>query len=319
MYKDIWSNYNSKIRYSISVLKNDIINNFEFHDVVNQIIKKVDIDFILGDMGLYLQEFLKNTNSSHPEYFLFLKNMIGINCFQEMKEIFEVSNYCKRKKFTHITQNLQFLTHAFKKDNLHYGGKTLGNPCHTHVHTRFLPYDKIWHSRENKKTQKIFLSKVNNFESDRFNNPEVFICYHHNSEKTAELKKELEKRKQIFININCVHMIQEVENAIEKLSCEMLCANFGFRRITLSNIAGIYKKLFPDSNDIYIQPVKENMLDQYADVKLFVNICDYLPAFQSSYAVFDHYGLVGDPSTNQYIMVGERDTQTFFLGYVSHE
>lgn len=315
MFFPVWKDYNLQIRKSIMQLKMDLHSDPQILHLVREIISRPNIETILGDLGIKLQKFLCNTDISHPEYCSFLKTIFDNDCFQEIQEIIEVSNFCNRKNLKFISYNIKNLCNYFKKENTLNGGKTLDNPLISHAHSRFLEIKNIWQSRSAKKLQKVHLSKISSFEHDKFKKPDIFICYHHNSEKTIELKNELIRRKKIFESIDCLHMINEIDQAIDKLSSESLHKNFGFRRITLSSIAGIYKKLFPDSQDVFIKPVDLEVYNKFEDVKSVVDLCDSFPAFHSSYSVFDHYALVYDPEVKSSIIVGERDTQTFFLGY----
>lgn len=311
----IWKEYNSQIRKSIMQLKMQIESDEKVLILAKQLINRPNIENILGDLGIKLQKFLASTDISHPEYTVFLKNLLGENSVDEILEILEVSAFCNRKDFKYITINLKNLCCNFKKENLYGNGKTLDNPLFSHAHTRFVEMKNLWQSRSEKKLQKVQLSKINSFDHEKFSKPDIFICYHHNSEKTVDLKNELLRRRKIFETIDCHHMISEIDQAIDKLSTESLHKNFGFRRITLSSIAGIYRRLFADCQDIYIKPVDYEIYSKYEDVKNIVDLCDAFPLFYSTYSAFDHYALVYDPEIKSAIIVGERDTQTFFLGY----
>lgn len=313
-----WKDYNNQIRHSISTIKLDVEKDVDILSLCSNLSTRTNIEDVLGDLGLRLQRFLQCSDKTHPELSNFIKSNLTEDMITEINEIVQIANFCNKKGFKQIKNNIKNLCFNFRKDNLSHGGKTIDSPTVSNVHTRFLHHEKLWQVRENKKPQKIHISKTNLNESDKFKKHDVFACYHHNSEKTIELKNELLRRRKIFESIDCFHLINEVDEAINKLSMESLHKHFGFRRITLSNVAMVYKNLFPESQEIYITPVHKDLYEKNMDLKSMIDVCDYFPLFQSAYSVFDHYGLVSDPSINCAIIVAERDTQTFFLGY-THE
>ena len=197
-------------------------------------------------------------------------------------------------------------------------GRTIDDPFLTNIHIRFLDKDSIDQCRNKKKRQVI--SNWKNYVSpiSEQDNLDILECYHHNSLKTKDVICQLNKRKQIFVEMKCLQMVAEINDAIEKLDQESLDKNFGFRRITLSSVANAYRELFKSDDDILIIPITKELVEINTDVGLFVNLCDNLSQL-NGYSIFDHYGLVGSIKNRNFIIVGERDTQTFFIGYASHE
>ena len=80
-----------------------------------------------------------------------------------------------------------------------------------------------------------------------------------------------------------------------------------------------YKEIFNLESDVVIIPVNSTIFQSCKDVQKLVTICDNFPVFGHEYPVFDHYALVGCVDASQFVLVGERDTQTFFLGYAHYE
>ena len=317
MSHEVWDAHNKEILNSIASIQINIEKNQEVIDFVKEFCKQ-NISETLGDLGDSCLRFLKGIDFRHPEFTTFFKNLIGMQAIEEMLEIFEVNKFFKRKNFKIINLRIKYLLEHFKKDKILLSGKTLGEPMHTNIHSRFLPKEKIWMCRDQKKKQIINASKAS-ISTAQQNLNDLFICYHHNSDKTHELKKELERRRAIFLNMNCQHMISEIDMAIEKLNNEIMLKNFGFRRITLNNVASLLRHFYDDERKILITPVTSTFLsNQSKDSNLlnFIKICDEFPLFHSNYPVFDHYGIVGSISNGLNIIVGERDTQTYFIGYL---
>jgi hypothetical protein len=113
-------------------------------------------------------------------------------------------------------------------------------------------------------------------------------------------------------------MVGEIDAAIAKIEQESANKNYGFRRITLNNVANLYKDIFETEDDIIIIPVSKEIYDKNRTVANFIDVCDKFPALDG-FPVFDHFGLVGSTKIKNYVLVAERDTQTFFLGYADHE
>ena len=272
----------------------------------------------MGTFGSRLYELLINIDWDHPESTQFLKSLATEACIKELIQIIEIVKFLKRKKFDNFLEKIQYLPSLFKKDKFLLKGRTVDDPLLTNIHIRFLDYDSVKYCRGQKKRQ--IISNWKNYVSEisDHNNFDILECYHHNSAKTKDVTTQLNKRKQIFVDMKCLQMVAEIDEAIERLDQESLDKNFGFRRITLSSVANAYRELFKTEDDIIIIPVTDEITKQSFDAKQFVDICDNLP-FMNGFPIFDHYGLVGSTKVKNYVLVGERDTQTFFIGYASYE
>jgi hypothetical protein len=318
MLDPVLQEFNFQIIASIKNLKFNLKKDKNVLNFVKQYIETYDKINFLGNFGLRLYELLNNIDYDHPEASKFLKNLLGNNCLQEILQIIEIVKFLKRKKFDSFLEKIQYLPSLFKKDNLLLKGRTIDDPFLTNIHIRFLDKDSINQCRNKKKRQVI--SNWKNYVSpiSEQDNLDILECYHHNSLKTKDVICQLNKRKQIFVEMKCLQMVAEIDDAIEKLDQESLDNNFGFRRITLSSVANAYRELFKSDDDILIIPITKELVEINTDVGSFVNLCDNLSQL-NGYSIFDHYGLVGSIKNGNFIIVGERDTQTFFIGYASHE
>jgi len=317
MLNDAWLKYNDEILSSIENFKYEIFIKEEIFKFL-KFFKDSDIVYeVFGEIGDDLYEFLNCIDTSHLEFNSFIESLLGIDAINEIQEILNLYEYANKNKYSNLIKRFKFLPQFFKKENILLNGRTLADPLITNIHTRFLTSDLIWQSRNVKKTQVINKNKIllqdNNAKYDLFN------CYHHNSDKTNVLKAEFLKRKKIFQKLNCVQMSNEIDDAIKKLDTEVLKKHFGFRRITLGSVSFGYKEIFNLESDVVIIPVNSTIFQSCKDVQKLVTICDNFPVFGHEYPVFDHYALVGCVDASQFVLVGERDTQTFFLGYAHYE
>jgi hypothetical protein len=316
MNNEVWIAHNKEILHSIKTIHINVDKKYQVLEFVKEFCKQ-NASEVLGDFGDSCLSFLKNIDVKHPEFTSFFYNLIGEKAIDEVLELFEANKFFKRKNFKLINLRIKYLLENFRKDKIMLNGKTLGNPMHTNIHTRFIPKSNIWSCRDNKKSQHIQASKgLISFTPEMTDN--LFSCYHHNSDKTQELRLELERRRKIFVNMNCSYMIAEIDSAIEKLNNEIMLKNFGFRRITLNNVGSLLKSIYQDDRKILINPITSSYLSTLnieSDVLKFVKVCDEFPLFHFEYPVFDHYGIVGCQESGLNIIVGERDTQTYFLGY----
>lgn len=314
-----WIDYNQEIKNSINNLRMDLSYDQNIWAFIFSYIQRNQKFNILGVLGDNLTDFLESCDLNHVEFPIFLENFLGKDVIQEIEEIIEIANFCKRKNYKSYEKRLYLLATKFKKENLLLNGRTLSDPSITNIHTRFLQKNEIWKTRNSKKQQVITRSKILGIHEKKSLNEDLFICYHHNSEKTQELKNELENRKLIFQQLNCLQMLHEIDDALQKLNSEIMMKNFGFRRITLNAMAHALKDYYKSDDASFICPVTEDLYLKNEYVKSFVDLCDNFPIFQNKYSVFDHFGLVGLDNQKNYILVGERDTQTFFIGYIYHE
>jgi len=312
-----WQAYNHDILESIKNEKLIVGIDKKILDFVANYEKFVLNDDILGELGYKLSELFRHSDKNHPEFSSFVKTLLGDDCIKEVTNLISTAKFLSKKKFFEFLPKLKFLASNFKKENFILNGRSLNDPFITNIHIRFLDRHSMWSCRNIKKRQIISNWKNKKLNSSENLNYEVFSCYHHNSNKTNILKKELEKRRKSLMQLNCVQMVQEIDEALQKLSQESLDKNYGFRRITLSNVANAYRDYYETEDDIIIVPVSKEIYDQNVTLQEFVDTCDNYGIF-NNYPLFDHYGLVGSTKIKSFILVAERDTQTFFLGYAYH-
>lgn len=312
-----WQAYNRDILESINNKKQPTVNDHKTLAFVDSYEKIVLNEDILGDLGYKLAELFRHSDKNHPEFGGFVRALLGDNCIKEISDLITVVKFFNKKKFTEFLTRIKFLAKNFKKENFILNGRTLNDPFITNIHIRFLDRNSIWSCRNIKKRQIISNWKNKNLNFSENLNYEVFSCYHHDSNKTDVLKAELEKRRKNLLQLNCLQMVQEIDEALDKLSKESLDRNYGFRRITLTNVANAYRDYYETEDDIIIIPVCKEIYDTNKTVQEFVDVCDNYKNM-NGYPLFDHFGLVGSTKIKNYILVAERDTQTFFLGYVYH-
>ena len=312
-----WLKYNEEILNSIKQFKYEVFVKDEIYNFIESFQSCNFVFDVFGELGDYLKEFINCSDLNHKEFYTFIESLLGNEAICEIQQLLDLHEYANKKNYSKLIERFKYLPRFFKKENILLNGRTLADPLISNIHSRFLTKDIIWQSRNSKKTQVINKTKLTlQQKSGKF---DLFSCYHHNSDKTNLLKNEFLKRKKIFEKLNCTQMSNEIDDAINKLDTEVLKKHFGFRRITLGAISFGYKEVFNKDSDIVIVPVTSSIYESCKDVQNFVDLCDMFPAFDNQYPVFDHYGLVGSTDSKQYIVVGERDTQTFFLGYAFYE
>jgi hypothetical protein len=313
-----WLDHNQTIYRSISSFELPIQIDKKILKFVNFCKKNLNNTDILGEFGGKLFELLNNINYKHPEATIFIANLISNECIEEIYQIINLHKFCIKKGYKNFFDKFKFLTSKFKKENFPLNGKIINDPVTTNMHIRFIDKNLIWQCRNQKNKQ--IISNWRNIQptNNETQNFDILICYHHNSEKTKDLKNELLQRRQSLIDMNCLQMVNELDEAIKKVSQEFIEKNYGFRRITLSSCANAYREIFGHEDDICIIPINQDVLLKSKEAKKFIDLCDNFSLF-NNYPIFDHYGLIGSTKLKQYIMVGERDSQTFFVGYADYE
>lgn len=313
MNLSIWKDRNKNIIYSIRNYRHELGKPKILPTLVEYFLVNNGHHNLYGELGCQLQEFLKSVDLNHPELDSFLSIFFGYEGLEEIEIIHELAKFCVRKNYNVMIGRLKNLLKFFVKNNLPHHGKTIGNPLITHAYTRFLAKDNIWASRDAKKPQRIQCKK-NVFESINCDQ-NVLDAYHHDSDKSLQLKKELERKKEIFDSMNCVHLSSEIESAIKKIEGELISCNFGFRRITLTAAASALTTILGKPIDVYLEPIKKENIKQNNSLNDFIDSCDNFGCFNNAKAVFDHYATIRSDEDNVGFIVGERDLKTFFIGY----
>ena len=309
------------LKYNEQIIKS--INNFNLQQNHFTETKKTIADFLVcekkqevfGDMGVKLDNFLSQSDWSHPELYYFIENAIGSLGLSEMSQIIQLQKYCKRKKLNIVQSNLSRLFKYFVPEKVFLSGKSFEYLEQSKIHTRFLPSTSRWETRSKKKAGKINGAKRETLYTEEYQNLNIFSCYHHNSEKIKEVLSDLENKYQIFLNIKCELMAKEIKSAIDRLNNDLNSQSLGFHRITLNSIAKNYINIFQTDDDIKIFPVEQNFYKNSNSIHPLVQLCDNFPAYGNEYAAFDHYAVIKTDSSLFGVLVGERDTQTFFIGY----
>lgn len=310
-----WEDYNKTIINSIQNFRPEIKNTGLLEILIDCIFtKNADVSF-LGDLGEKLKDFFVSIDSKHPELDCFCSNFIGAAAIEEINQICEILIFCRKKNYNKFLNRIKLLFESFTRNEMTLGGKTLGNPINTNCHTRFLPQEKLWVARSKKVKQKIYTTKAT--DSSINSSLDSLICYHHNSDRVLDLKNELERKRKLFENINCNLIMHEIDNAIDKLMSEIVSINFGFRRITLSNLAAKYRSLF-EAADVLIHPITQDTIESNHFLKQIIDKTDNFFFRNQGYPVFDHYGIIKGPENKAGFIVGERDASTYFIGYL-HE
>ena len=315
MTTPVLQDYNQSILSSIKNFNYQIDPPKNLYGVLECLFKQTETEKIYGDLGIKLSNFIKNIDMAHPELDAFISNFIGLEAINELEILGEIAAFCRKKRYFSVIPRLNLLLENFSKNKIFLSANSLGDPKETNTHCRFLPKEKLWSIRENKKQQVLHFSK-NLFDGSEGKDENIFTAYHHNSDKTLQLKSELERKKKIFETLNCSHMIQEIEDAIKNLESGIITANFGFRKITLSVASNCLKKMAAKNSQSYILPVTYQMSQENINIKNFVDFCDNFKIFNSLYSVFDHYAVLRLDDFDIGVLVAERDTKTFFVGYV---
>lgn len=301
------------------------INKFEYHfedysDVKNIIFEFLNLknhNDIFGMFGNNLKNFLLHADLNHSELLSFLRHKIfSDDCISEIKELFILYKYCKRKKLRAVEQNLFKLCNHFVAEKIFLVGKTIDNLKLTKVHTRFLPDKERWEVRGYKKPTKIQGLKKT-FDSDDIQEDQLFVCYHHNSCAVAEVLSDLKIKESMFLKIECTNLANEVNAAIKKIETDLQSQSLGFHRITLNAVARNMSRWYGDKGDadVKIYPIDASWCETNRSINNLVKICEQFPAYDGKFACFDHYGVIKCEHMPFGIIVGERDTQTFFMGY----
>jgi hypothetical protein len=315
MLPEAWMLFNQAILNSIKNFNYQIPEDFSLASLCDSFfVKSAELNF-LDDLGSNLKEMLQNIDPSHPEINIFFYHLLGQEVINEISSVVEIANFCNKKKYDSMMPRLKSLLHHFTKNNLFLNGKSIGNPENTNCHIRFLPHKSIWACRDKKKKQ--ILNSNKNL-PENTSSLDTLSLYHHNSDKTVDLKKQLLKKRDIFQSLNCNYLIKEINQAINRVDEEIITVNFGFRRITLSTLASVYRKMVKTEDEIFIMPVTEKIFKDNHSVAEYVNCLDFFSVFNRSHAVFDHYGLICSENAQKAFLVGERDTKTFFVGYCSN-
>jgi hypothetical protein len=314
MLFDAWRQFNSEIISSLKTYKFETERDNALNTIVECIFIKTNASEVYGSLGEKLKSFLSHVNFDHPEMHVFVKNILGDESIKEIEQFADLANYCKRKGYDSVAPKLKLMLSHFVKSSFFLNGKTLGNPAETNTHIRFLKNSNLWHLREKKKCQKINVAIDSEYDYKKIDES-ILCCYHHNSQKTEQLRTELLRKKRILEKMNCRHLLDEINTAINKLNNEICAINMGFRRITLGNVASSLKKIDPSISDIHIFPLTENQAYENNSIKTILSMTENFPAFGSKFPVFDHYGVVRGLEQDYGLLVGERDSRTFFLGY----
>jgi len=312
MLPEIWKNFNKAIQNSILNFNYKFEEKDAFNVLYENVFVKLSDAKCLGELGESLKEMLKSMDARHPEINTFFYNLLGSQAIEEISEIVEIQNFCNRKTFKHAGKRIKELLGHFSKNFILLNGKTIGDPEKTNCHVRFLEPKKMWGCRSKKKKQ---LLNANKILPDSTINLDCLNLYHHNSDKTLELKNQLAKKLEIFENLSCNYLASEIKQAIKRLDDELITVNFGFRRITLSTLASIHRKVLKHSEDIYIYPVNEELYWKNENISNFIDLTDNFKCFNNNHPVFDHYGIVCGEEEKVGFLVGERDTKAFFMGY----
>jgi hypothetical protein len=316
MSLSIWKDKNKSILQSIRNYRYEIEKPKVLPILIEYFVINYGHDNLYGELGSNLKDFLVNIDLNHPELEIFVAKLFGMEGIEEIEVLHEIAAFCVRKKYDFIIDRLKNLLKSFVKNNLPHSGKTLGNPCVTNAYTRFLPKNKLWIARQNKKPQRI-LSKKTTYENV-CEDENVLDVYHHGSDKSLQLKAELIRKKNIFDAMNCTHLSGEISSAIKKIDEDFISCNFGFRRLTLSAAANSLVNIIGSYVDVYLEPVKMTDFTKNPVLHDFVECCDNFSCFNNDKAVFDHYGLIKSDENEICLLVGERDLKTFFIGYMHH-
>lgn len=315
MLKEVCLQYNNQIIKSIADLilkKKDCI---EIKEIIVKFLACTNKQEIFGDMGIKLGNFLLQAETQHPELYCFIEKTIGINGLNEISQIIQLHKYCKSKKLNFIKNNLFRLCKFFVPENVFLSGKSLEFLDQSKIHTRFLNVEDRWKTRSKKKLGKINGIKKSIESAEENCNLNIFSCYHHNSEIIKEVLCELENKYQVFTSMKCDLMADEIKSTINRLNNDLNNQSLGFHRITLNSIAKNYNNIFKTEDDIKIFPIDQCFYKNNNIVKPLIDLCENFPPYGNGYAAFDHYAIIRTDLSPFGILVGERDTQTFFIGY----
>ncbi len=307
---------NAKIKESINAFHR-MNQNTDSEVLLKQILAEKNKEFLFGTLGKNLQNFIDLTDLNHPEMCMFLSNnLFSPEITKFLSDLITLCKYCKRKKLS-ITSKLKTLCETHLTDKAIIFLKNIENLFTSKVYTRFMEHDKRWSIRHCKKSTKIqTYKKLSNSENDDVN-PNFFICYHHNSLAIKEVLDDLYTKENNFRNMSCRNMADETLAAIKRLESDLQCQSLGFHRITLNAVARNIHKIeeAKEYNEIRIHPVTQEWYHRNKHLNDLVGICENFPAYDSKYPVFDHYGVIKFDNANSGVLVGERDTQAFFIGY----
>jgi hypothetical protein len=317
MNKDFFSKCNEHIIESVKSFKYNNEDNLDIKNLIFDFLNLKNKKEVFGNFGSNLENFLLHADLNHTEILGFLKQRIFTeDCIREINELFALYKYCKRKKLNQSMSNLHKLCNYFTSEKMFLVGKTIDNLKVTKVHTRFLSENLRWEVRSCKKPTKIQGLKKS-FEADDEPEEKLFVCYHHNSTEVANVLRDLYTKQSMFTKMDCHHLAGEIGLAIKKIENDLQSQSLGFHRITLNSAARSIRKLvkISDEDEIKIYPVDPIWCDTNNSVNMLVKICENFPAYNCNFACFDHYGVIKANKTPVGIVVGERDTQTFFIGY----
>ena len=308
---------NFKISDSINAFQKIQNSDVEFNVLIQNILNEKNKDVLFGSFGKNLQNFLGVVERSHPEFFVFLRhNLFPDEVSKKMNDLICVHKYCKRKKLN-IVHNLNVLCKEFLPEKTITAAKTVDDLFASKVHTRFLRHDDRWVVRHCKKSTKIQTYKKNLELEPEDKNYDVFLCYHHNSDAIKDILVDLRKKEQNFRSISCQNLANETSAAINRLESDLNSQSLGFHRITLNAVArNIHKIENAENNrEIKIHPVTQDWYHNNKHLNDLIGICENFPLYGNNYPVFDHYGVIKFDDAKTGIVVGERDTQAFFVGY----
>ena len=287
-------------------------------NIVFEIINLKNVENILGTFGTNLKNFLLHADLNHAEFLSFLRYKIfSDECIEEVRELLALNKYCKRKKMHSMVENLHKLCKYFVTEKMFLLGKTIDNLSKTKVHSRFLPDRQRWDVRSCKKPTKIQgYKKLVDVDESSFD--KVFACYHHNSTTVNNILTDLRYKANVFKNIDCRNLSSELDSAISRIENDLQSQSLGFHRITLNavarNVCRFYSG-YTEDDDIKIFPVDLSWYNTNSNLSSLISICEKFPAYDNQFACFDHYGVIKSENAPFGIVVGERDTQTFFIGY----
>lgn len=307
--------FNKKIIESIKAFSCNLTTYDSVKVVIADFLLFNHVDECFGDFGHKLKSFILSIDMQHPELFAFLQNALGENGIMEMKEIMEIFKYSKRKKHKLIISRFHKLCENFSANRMFVFNKNLEYLEQAKIHSRFLDEKQRWDVRSRKKVTKIAMPKKPPVVEEDAKTPDAFACYHHNSDRIISVLAHLESKYNTLIDMNCVHMAAEIKETIDKINTDLNSQSLGFHRITLNSVAKNISKISNFYQDVKIHPVTEEMLWTNSSLRDLVTACERFPAFDAGYSVFDHYGIIKADDSEVGIIVGERDTQAFFIGY----